>query len=454
MNKKWFIFATLLLVFSFLAENAFSQASGTNPQLYMYRHNGVLGNTPSPAEVNDNIGTLEWRALTALNAIRLGATIKSTVKAVSPGFLMANMVFSTSGAAGISERAVITENGLFGIGTMNPIYHLDVVGNTHTSGRFFGRIHFDLGEPTDKPNTYNDEAYFERKTRAQLGLGANTYANGGILTLAPGGGSLDRQIFSGGDDGIWTRAQDAAGTDWEAWEKILTGSDMKGRANLVARFLPPGPVSNKIGDGQVFDNGANVVIGGIPAAPAVPSPSFNASDVLTVKGNQFTDGNTAINGALNVTNATTLSSTLTVSNATTLNNNLSVAGESSFAGKVKINAASFPSDNSYKLAVGGGIMAEEVLVQLQPWPDYVFADQYSLKPLNEVEQYISQEKHLPGVSSAKEVAENGLNLGEMQKMQMEKIEELYLYMIFLQKQVQDQQQTIQRLETALNNAKN
>jgi len=72
---------------------------------------------------------------------------------------------------------------------------------------------------------------------------------------------------------------------------------------------------------------------------------------------------------------------------------------------------------------------------LQPWPDYVFEKGYELKPLTEVENFINTEKHLPGVSSAKTIAENGLNLGEMQKMQMEKIEELYLHLIALEKRV-------------------
>ncbi len=58
-----------------------------------------------------------------------------------------------------------------------------------------------------------------------------------------------------------------------------------------------------------------------------------------------------------------------------------------------------------------------------------------MKPLAEVESFIQKEKHLPGVASSKEIAENGLNLGEMQKTQMEKIEELYLHMIAMDKEL-------------------
>jgi hypothetical protein len=102
---------------------------------------------------------------------------------------------------------------------------------------------------------------------------------------------------------------------------------------------------------------------------------------------------------------------------------------------VKIGANVFPTDASYELSVGGGIIAEEVLVRLQPWPDYVFAPSYELKPLAEVESYIAQQKHLPGVASAKQVETEGLNLGQMQKAQMEKIEELFLHVIALDKEM-------------------
>jgi hypothetical protein len=481
MNKRFFSLAIFALCLSLFAEKTNAQASGVKPELFMYRHNGMSGLTPAPVVPGNLIGTLKWNGLTAIGNIQTAATIKSTAISVAPGQLQANMVFSTQGAAGLTERMIITENGLVGIGTATPLFHLHVQGNTHTSGRFHGRIHFDVGQITNLPNSYTDEAYFERKSRAQLGLGPNTYANGGILSLAPGGGSLDRQLFSGGDDGLWTRAQNAAGTnDWAVWEKILTSGDIHGRPNLVARFLPPGPSSSTLSDGQVFDNGSNVVIGGIAEAPALPTPVFNASDILTVNGNMRTNGNfrntgdATIDGsasaqtlnvttnaniggatntnALNVINnasvgGTTSTNALNVGTNASVSGNLGigkasttfdldVAGQSNFDGRVKVGATDFPSSVDFQLAVGGGIIAEEVLVQLESaWADYVFEQDYELKPLSEVERFIGQQKHLPGVVSAKEVAENGLNLGEMQRTQMEKIEELYLHLIALEKRV-------------------
>lgn len=73
---------------------------------------------------------------------------------------------------------------------------------------------------------------------------------------------------------------------------------------------------------------------------------------------------------------------------------------------------------------------EEVNVQLSgQWPDYVFSPSYDLKPLSEVSQFIQENNRLPEVPSAKEVEENGLNLGEMDAKLLQKIEELTLYLI-------------------------
>lgn len=96
----------------------------------------------------------------------------------------------------------------------------------------------------------------------------------------------------------------------------------------------------------------------------------------------------------------------------------------------------FPS-TEYLLAVDGSIIAEEVRVELSgDWPDYVFADDYNLLPLSEVEKSIDKNNHLPGIPSAEEIAADGIALGEMQKKMMEKIEELTLYVIQLNKENQ------------------
>jgi hypothetical protein len=95
-----------------------------------------------------------------------------------------------------------------------------------------------------------------------------------------------------------------------------------------------------------------------------------------------------------------------------------------------IAGSSIPA--GYLLAVDGKILSEEVKVQLsQDWPDYVFDKKYSLLSLNDLKKYITANKHLPNIPAAADVKKNGIELGDMQKRMMEKIEELTLYILEL-----------------------
>ncbi len=103
-------------------------------------------------------------------------------------------------------------------------------------------------------------------------------------------------------------------------------------------------------------------------------------------------------------------------------------------GDIVMGSSTVLPKSGYKLSVDGKVVCEELLVQLSPWPDYVFKPDYKLASLLEVEQFIQKNSHLPGIPSAAEVESEGLNVGQMQKLMMEKIEELTLYMIDLKKE--------------------
>lgn len=81
-------------------------------------------------------------------------------------------------------------------------------------------------------------------------------------------------------------------------------------------------------------------------------------------------------------------------------------------------------------------MAEEIVVKLQAnWPDYVFEKDYMLPTLEELQLFIAEHNHLPGVPSAAEVKENGVHVGEMNAILLQKIEELTLHMIELKREL-------------------
>jgi hypothetical protein len=90
---------------------------------------------------------------------------------------------------------------------------------------------------------------------------------------------------------------------------------------------------------------------------------------------------------------------------------------------------------THKLAVNGTIKAKEVIVETTGWSDYVFADDYALQPLAQVEAHIKEHKHLPGIPSASTVASNGVNVGDMQAALLAKVEELTLHLIAQEKEL-------------------
>lgn len=98
------------------------------------------------------------------------------------------------------------------------------------------------------------------------------------------------------------------------------------------------------------------------------------------------------------------------------------------------------SNPQAKLAVNGSILAKSIRVSTVAtyWPDYVFSSDYELMSLEELEKYISDNKHLPGIISSAEVeAQGDIDLGEINTKLLEKIEELTLYIIDLQKQIDE-----------------
>ena len=112
---------------------------------------------------------------------------------------------------------------------------------------------------------------------------------------------------------------------------------------------------------------------------------------------------------------------------------------------IGVNTSYIPS--GYHLAVDGKAIMEEIKVQVSGnWPDYVFEEDYDLRSLEETQQYIIENKHLPEIPSAEEVEENGVNLGEMNALLLKKIEELTLHMIELKQENAQMNERLKVLE--------
>jgi hypothetical protein len=99
-----------------------------------------------------------------------------------------------------------------------------------------------------------------------------------------------------------------------------------------------------------------------------------------------------------------------------------------------------------KLSVFGTVRAMEVKVESTNWPDYVFAKDYKIGTLNELEAYIKTNKHLPEIPSAEVVEKDGLALGEMNKKLLKNLEELTLHVIEMNKRVEKLETENQKLK--------
>lgn len=88
-------------------------------------------------------------------------------------------------------------------------------------------------------------------------------------------------------------------------------------------------------------------------------------------------------------------------------------------------------------AFQGKVEAKNFVVSNTPTADFVFASDYNLKPIQDVEKFISEKNHLPEIPSAKEMSENGVEIGNFQIKLLQKIEELTLYLISQNKEIEN-----------------
>lgn len=121
--------------------------------------------------------------------------------------------------------------------------------------------------------------------------------------------------------------------------------------------------------------------------------------------------------------------------------NVGTTGDNTIAFAVKKDTT-----NNFIVYGNGHVFARDVIVKLGNLGDFVFNDDYKLMTIYELENYIKQNHHLPKIPSAKEVRENGMNVGEFQNLVLQKTEEQTLYIISLQKQIDDLKKVIEELK--------
>jgi hypothetical protein len=195
---------------------------------------------------------------------------------------------------------------------------------------------------------------------------------------------------------------------------------------------------------QIITTGNNVVNTANPLAADVVIGS-NGNSGIRHDGSMMWWSNASASRISNTADVFYLS----VWNTTTANIALAagVGGTSYFQGNILIGKTS-QTNSAYKLDVAGNVRANQVVVNTTG-ADFVFEPAYYLYPLSMLEKYVKQNHHLPGIPSAQEMHNNGLDIGENQTILLQKVEELTLYLIEKEKEKQDQLAVNSQLEQKL-----
>ena len=101
-----------------------------------------------------------------------------------------------------------------------------------------------------------------------------------------------------------------------------------------------------------------------------------------------------------------------------------------------LTANSATIGNGFTCSATGQVKTKEIRVTLTGWSDFVFDDGYQLPSLEQLERYVKENRHLPDVPTETEVKQGGVDLGQMNALLLQKVEELTLYIIDLQKQIE------------------
>lgn len=180
-----------------------------------------------------------------------------------------------------------------------------------------------------------------------------------------------------------------------------------------------------------------------------PSFKLNTNGLLKLKDADGGDPTfrTALSVAYENNNAT-----LEINGRNNYNDGVIIKGNQLIIdGKVAIGVDMVNSN--HQLTLRGTMLAEGVKIRAfdnWSWPDYVFEDDYNLIPLSDLEASIKKEGHLPNIPSAEEVQNNGFELEKMQAKLLEKIEELTLYTIQQQKEIEALKEELKNLSNTNN----
>ena len=394
---------------------------------------GKIGiNNASPAYTLDITGNLRTTQDASINGIRVGRGLGNEQYSTALGFSALNST-TTGGkntmighSAGINITSTQLNTGV-GFATM-----MAGAGNGNTALGSYALQYWQSGN-------YNIGVGYDAMhgiSSTSGGTGAGNIAIGRLSMGASNpSGSYNVAMGYVSLPFVTTGANNIA-LGYNAGYTLTTGS-----SNILigtSANASSATASNELNIGNwIYGNGGNIGIG-----VSAPATKFDVNGTVKATGLLIPTGAGSgkvltSDGSGNATWQTNTGSGEWTSSAVGTNNITNTN-----TGGVIIGSAITAAPSGYKLYVQSGILTERVKVKLisSGWPDYVFAKDYNLLSLQETEDFIKKNSHLPGVISAEEVKKEGVDLGESNAVLLKKIEELTLYMIAADKEIKNLQQ--------------
>ena len=290
-------------------------------------------------------------------------------------------------------------------------------------------------------------------------------SNPGLPTPASSNGDVYLEggnVFGGSRDyGVQLFGQNTMGdgASLDLYPRLVTGnpervgSIMAWSQSYAKDHLDLGGVAfqvNQLQDGQhdayrecfTITKQGDIHLGGAqPAFPMITTPGTQAGALDGTR--LFFDGGRDVGLGTDNTDWVMLHRYNEHPNQTTLRACIGDEGSRESPDKMEIGYYTHSNDsytgwvNGVALYTNGQVFAHKVVVKEGAYPDYVFKPSYRLAPLAEVEQKIKELGHLPGMPSAEQVEKNGMDLGEQNRLLVEKVEELTLHLIQMRKELDE-----------------